>query len=191
MAPAFEAPRLVDILPDANSYEVSSWEEDEDPLALCATKLTGAGKVLLDPALPAVFTFGLLAAAPNTEFQSGQAVIDHLRMRKTDAELEIMRQAMHITLSVQQNHLRVAARGDWVRRNRIPHRRTASRARGGWRFHLCIVGFGEASAVPHGVDMCRSYRMVRWCWSTRLYTARLSCRSHQDVCVRRADTAAA
>lgn len=152
IAPAFETPRLLDILPEAGSYEVSSWEEDEDPLALCTTRLPGGGKVLLDPAMPASFTFGLQSAAPTIEFAAGQHAIDALRMRKSPAELEIMRQAMHLTLSVHKTiweSLHEGIDSDEIEAH-IDALHRERGADGGSTF--CIVGFGEASAVPHGVE---------------------------------------
>ena len=153
VTPAFEASRMREILPEVDSYGISGWEEDEDPLALCVSKLPVAnGKVLLDPALPASFSFGLQAVAPNIEFRSGQAVIDALRMRKSPAELEIMRQAMHITLSVHKTiyaSLYEGIASDEIEA-RIDELHRERGADGGATF--CIVGFGDASAVPHGVE---------------------------------------
>ena len=152
VAPAFETPRLIDMLPEADNYEIHSWEEDEDPLALCASLLGKSRKVMLDPTMPASFAFGLQKTAPETHFASGQELIDAQRMRKTPAEIEIIRTAMNITLSVHKTiweSLHEGIGSDEVEA-RIDALHRERGADGGSTF--CIVGFGEASAVPHGVE---------------------------------------
>ena len=153
VVPGFEAPRLVEMLPNAEAYEIATWEEHENPLSLCGSLLPQpAEKVLLDPAMPASFIFGLQQTAQTAALELGQSVVDQLRMRKSSAELEIMRQAMRLTLSVHRTtweSLCVGLGSDDIE-SQIDKLHRERGADGGSTF--CIVGFGDASAVPHGVE---------------------------------------
>ena len=151
ICPAFEAGSLAHAL--HISAELRYWDEHEDPQVLVANALRerGAGSLALDPAAPSVVAERLRAVLGGKPVVDASAIVDGCRMRKSPAELALMKQATAMTLQVQ----RLAAGLIHEHISNIELTRfidDAHRALGadnGSTF--CIVQFGRATAYPHGI----------------------------------------
>ena len=151
ICPAFEEGSLDAVLEIPAKKRL--WEEHEDPYALVARILRerGVGMLALDPAASWAIAVGLghhLGAANVTD---ATAIVDGCRMRKSPAELALMRQACDMTLHVHRLAAGLAREGlgsdELVRFIDEAHR--ALGADNGSTF--CIVQYGHATAFPHGI----------------------------------------
>ncbi len=151
VAPAFEEGSLDAVL--KIPVEKRLWEEHEDPHALVAAIMAerGARTLALDPEAALRIHTGLAAQLGAAAIVDATAVIDGCRRRKSLAELALMQQACDMTLEVHRLAAGIAREGigtdELVRFIDEAHR--ALGADGGSTF--CIVQFGHATAVPHGV----------------------------------------
>lgn len=150
IVPGFERSR-VESLPHVDG-DIAVWEEHEDAAALVAHLAGPAGRVGLDDTLP-LFAFYSLAAALGAERVTDAApLLRGLRLRKSPAEIAIIRDAMALTLEVhRRTHaiMRPGIRASEVTRFIDAQHRELG-ASGGSSF--CIVSFGRATALPHGAD---------------------------------------
>jgi Xaa-Pro dipeptidase len=153
LCPAFEVERLRTML--ALPGEVRGWEEDEDPYAAFADILREAdapsGTVALDDMARVFVAEGMRAALPNHRFVASGPVTSHLRERKTEAEVAILRQAMRMTLAIQAAAARALRPG--VTTTEVAAFLDAAHRRAGFDAGpaFSIVLFGEPTAYPHGV----------------------------------------
>ncbi|MGG5808528.1 M24 family metallopeptidase [Falsiroseomonas sp. CW058] len=153
LAPAFEVEKLKTML--ALPGEVRGWEEDEDPYALFAGMLREAdipgGTVALDDMARVFVAEGMRAALPNHRFVASGPVTSHLRERKTEHEVAILRQAMAMTLGIQAAAARALRPG--VTTEEVTEFLAAAHRRAGFDAGpaFSIVLFGEPTAYPHGV----------------------------------------
>ncbi len=79
--------------PLATFFEVFTWQETDDPTVLFASLLPNGGRGLQIGVAGKLFThflFRLQAAAPNTTFVAGSAIMDPVRMRKEPGEIEYL-----------------------------------------------------------------------------------------------------
>lgn len=67
--------------------EIRTWGETEDPYALVAALLPGAGRVGVDDHMWAVKALSLRAAMPSAEQYAAGAVLSRMRMRKSPEEI--------------------------------------------------------------------------------------------------------
>jgi Xaa-Pro dipeptidase len=153
LCPAFEVERLRTML--ALPGAVRGWEEDEDPYALFAEMLREAdvsgGTVALDDMARVFVAEGMRGALPNHRFVASGAVTSHLRERKTEQEVAILRQAMGMTLAIQAAAARALQPG--VTTTEVLEFLAAAHRRAGFDAGPAfgIVLFGEPTAYPHGV----------------------------------------
>lgn len=153
LAPAFEVERIRTML--ALPGEVRGWEEDEDPYALFAAMLREAdvagGTVALDDMARVFVAEGMRGALPNHRFVASGPVTSHLRERKTEHEVALLRQAMGMTLDIQAAAARALAPG--VTTTEVMDFLTAAHRKAGFDGgpSFGIVLFGEPTAYPHGV----------------------------------------
>jgi Xaa-Pro dipeptidase len=151
VCPAFETGSLGAVLRIEADLRV--WEEHESPYALVAQALRErrARSLALDPAAAWVIAARLREALGGEPIADASAIIDGCRMRKSVAELALMRQATAMTLHVHKLAARVLHEGvgkhALVRFIDEAHR--ALGADNGSTF--CIVQFGKATAYPHGL----------------------------------------
>jgi Xaa-Pro dipeptidase len=142
--------------------EVRGWEEDEDPYALFADILRGAdvagGTVAIDDMARMFLAEGLRAALPNHRFVASGPVTSHLRERKTEHEVALLRRAMQLTVDIQA----AAARGlyEGVTTTEVQEFLAAAHRQAGFDGApaFALVLFGEASAYPHGVPYAQTLR---------------------------------
>ena len=151
IAPRFEQGKLeADVRIDA---DLRLWEEDESPSELVAQALReiGAARLAVDPGMALVFVERIRRVAPGIDLAEASAIIDGCRMRKSPAELALLKQAKSMTLEVHRRAARILHPG--IRASTVSrfldeaHR--AIGAPGGNDF--VIVQFGRASAFPHGL----------------------------------------
>ncbi len=153
LSPAFEVERIRTML--ALPAEVRGWEEDEDPYALFAEIMREAdvpgGTVAVDDMARMFVAEGLRAALPNHRFVASGPVTSHLRERKTEHEVAILRQAMRMTLAIQAAAARTLQPG--VTTTEVASFLAAAHAKAGFDGGpaFSIVLFGEPTAYPHGV----------------------------------------
>jgi Xaa-Pro dipeptidase len=153
LAPAFEVDRIRTMLTLPGA--VRGWEEDEDPYALFADILresdVAGGTVALDDHARVFVAEGLRAALPNHHFVASGPVTSHLRERKTEHEVALLRQAMGMTLAIQAAAARALAPG--VTTTEVAAFLAAAHQKAGFDGGpaFSIVLFGEPTAYPHGV----------------------------------------
>jgi Xaa-Pro dipeptidase len=153
LSPAFEVERIRTML--LLPGEVRGWEEDADPHALFADILRGAdvagGTVALDDFARVFVAEGMRAALPNHRFIASGPVTSHLRERKSDHEVALLRQAMGMTLAIQAAAARALAPG--VTTTEVAQFLDAAHRKAGFDGGpaFSIVLFGEPTAYPHGV----------------------------------------
>ncbi|RIY03461.1 aminopeptidase P family protein [Aureimonas flava] len=150
LVPGFECSR-VETLPRLPG-DIVPWQEEEDPAQHVADLLGATGLLALDDQLP-LFQFHRLARALGAErLRDGGPVVSALRMRKSPAEIALIRHAMGITLGIHEDvraMMRPGVRAsDVVATIDAEHRRLG--ADDGSTF--AIVSFGAATALPHGAD---------------------------------------
>jgi Xaa-Pro dipeptidase len=160
VSPAFEVERIRTML--AIPGDVRGWEEDEDPYALIADILRESdqpsGTVALDDMARVFVAEGLRGALPNHRFIASAPVTSHLRERKTEQEVAILRQAMGMTLRIQAAAARALQPG--VTTTDVMEFLTAAHRRAGFDGGPAfgIVLFGEPTAYPHGVPYAQTLK---------------------------------
>ncbi len=145
VVPELEAPRVVE-RPEV--FEINAWGETEDPVAIVAKLLDGAGSVVVGDQTWATFVLALEARLPSVRFDVASPLTRELRMRKDPAELDALRSAGRATD-------RVAAR---LREMRFSGRTEAELSRlvaamtieeGHQHATFSIVASGPNGASPH------------------------------------------
>ncbi|WP_129794558.1 Xaa-Pro peptidase family protein [Sphingosinicella sp. CPCC 101087] len=150
ICPAFELGTLeAELAVDA---EVRLWEEDESPFALVASAARDRGIAVLamDPGLAYAHVDAVREAAPSLQLLNGAPVVNGCRMRKSPAELALMRQAKQMTLEVHRRAARILSEGISASEVRA-FIDEAHRALGAAGSSFCIVQFGRSTAFPHGL----------------------------------------
>jgi Xaa-Pro aminopeptidase len=129
--------------------EITGWAETEDPYALVAARLpSGTARAGVDNHMWAEKTAAFRAALPDTRQALAGEVLNRLRIRKTEAEVEALRRA---GAAIDRVHARV---GDWLRAGRTEREvgRDIAEAiidEGHVRVDFVIVGSGPHGASPH------------------------------------------
>lgn len=107
-AELFIAPEMYDaqIKDESPITDVRTWGDDEDPTALLETVgdelgLEG-GRLLVDDRMWALFTQDLRATFPEASFDLASEVLEGLRVRKDEAELERLREAARLSDAVSE-----------------------------------------------------------------------------------------
>jgi len=150
VSPAFEEARARQLIKLTGDVRV--WQEDESPYLVIADTLRDrgvrTGRVGIEERFRFFVLDGVRKAAPAIEFVEAVGVTAGCRMFKSPAELALMQRANDITLAAMQASLQ-ALREGMTRRDLETIQEAAMRRLGGsdpW----VLVGFGEASAYPHG-----------------------------------------
>ncbi|MFC5741823.1 M24 family metallopeptidase [Dyella tabacisoli] len=151
ICPAFEAGSLTHaLLIPAN---VRLWDEHESPYSLVSSSMNErhAGSLALDPAASFAVFSRLRNALGAKTIVDASAIVDGCRIRKSSAELALMKQATAMTLQVHRLAAGLIHEGissfELTRFIDTAHR--ALGADNGSTF--CIVQFGQATAYPHGI----------------------------------------
>lgn len=90
VVPRLEAPRVDD---PSGAFVVRAWDETEDPVAIVAGLVPGAGRARIGDTTWSVFLLGLQAALPGMEFAPASGLMRRLRVRKDIEEVARLREA--------------------------------------------------------------------------------------------------
>jgi Xaa-Pro aminopeptidase len=127
---------------------VLAWEETDDPYALVAAAVPGARRIAVDDRMWAVKVMRLRASIPGIDWSLAGPVLRGLRIRKSAAEVQALRDAGS---AIDRVHARM---GEWLHSGRTE--REVSRdiaaaivAEGHAQADFVIVASGPNSGSPH------------------------------------------
>ncbi len=145
VVPALERPAAVAAGVDV---DIATWRETDDPFALGAGLVEGAGTIGVDDHMWAERVFALEAALPAARTVLAGPVLQELRIRKDPAEVDALREA---GAAIDRVHSRM---GEWLRPGRTERQVGADIARaildeGHETVDFVIVGSGPNGASPH------------------------------------------
>lgn len=135
--------------------ELLSWQEHDDPYALCVAQIKQRvgeqAKLALDESAQFFIADGLLQHFPALRISNARHVTAPCRMHKSANELALMQTAMDMTLAVHKAAASMLYPGISTREVtefiHLAHKKVGA-ASGSY---FCIVLFGEDTAYPHGV----------------------------------------
>ena len=135
--------------------EIVTWEEEESPYTLIASRLRAGTRVGLDDQVALFVYLGLARALTAQRIADAGPLINTLRRCKSPAEIALMAHAKAITLEVQRRAWKSLAAG--VKTSEVTRFIDQQhRALGGSGNTFCIVSFGSDSALPHGGEHDRA-----------------------------------
>jgi len=150
VCPAFEESRARELIRFGDDIRV--WQEEESPFAQVAAILKdmGAegGRVGVEEQARFFVVDGVRQAAPAARLVSATPVTAGCRMFKSAAELALMQRATDITILAIKAAFATLEPG--MTQYDLGGNATAAQARLGGSDPWALVGFGEASAFPHG-----------------------------------------
>lgn len=135
--------------------DINTWQEQESPFTLFAEVLSRAGinrgRIGLDEATPFHHVAEILGLDTGHRFVDARPVTAGCRTRKSEAEIDVIRTAMGMTLEVHKSAAGILEPGISTAdvATFIDQAHKTIGAPGGSTF--CAVQFGEATAYPHGV----------------------------------------
>lgn len=149
VVPELEKPAAEASLVGAMGLEIMAWGETDDPYALVAARLDrDVARVAVDNHMWAEKVFAFRDALPATTQHPASEVLRELRMRKSPAEIDALREA---GAAIDRVHSRMP---EWLRPGRTE--REVSRdiaeaivAEGHLRADFVIVASGPNAASPH------------------------------------------
>jgi Xaa-Pro dipeptidase len=152
VCPAFEEGRLREQLsgaPDGKNADVRVWQEDQSPYQRVAEGLKdlSISTAGVEESVRYVFSSGIAKAAPHLQLSSGTPVTAGCRMIKSEHELELMRLANHVTLTVYRAVYQSLRNG--MTQPELAQLITAAYGQLGFAGDVDI-DIGENSAFPHG-----------------------------------------
>ena len=164
IAPKFELDTLRDYwkLP----AEIVAWEEHECPYAMLGEALKSLGvldkELLLDESTPYFTVHGIQSANPSVKIGHAQPLTQALRSRKSKAEIDLIRRAHEMTLSVHAAAASILKPGittpEVVEFIDKAHRKVGATAGS----YFCIVLFDVGTSFPHGVKDSQTLRENDW-----------------------------
>ncbi len=148
VVPNLEKPAAMASPAGASGLEIVGWDETDDPYALVAGLIPDARAVALDNMMWAEKVLRLRDALPGPHQRLANEVISPLRMRKSPAEIEALRQA---GAAIDRVHAQVP---EWLRAGRTEREvgadiAEAIRTEGHETVDFVIVGSGPNGASPH------------------------------------------
>ncbi len=150
ICPGFEEARARERLRLSNDVRV--WQEDESPYRLLAGILRDrgvtAGKVGVEERLRFFIMDGVRQAAPALSLVSADAVTAGCRMIKAPTELALMQRANDITMAALKVSFSLFREG--MTQYELQEIQQEALVRLGGSDPWVLVGFGAASAFPHG-----------------------------------------
>jgi Xaa-Pro dipeptidase len=150
ICPAFEEARARERL--SLRAEVRVWEEDESPYVLVAGVLRdrgiASGSLGMEGQLRFFVADGVRSAASAVTYASADPVTVGCRMIKTAAELALMQRASDVTIAAFKACFASMVPG--MTADELSSHMLAAQERLGGSDSWALVGFGKASAFPHG-----------------------------------------
>ncbi len=158
ISPAFEEARARERL--SSSTEVRVWQEDESPYAVLAGVLhdrrIATGQVGVEGQVRFFVADGLRTAAPATRWVAARDVTVGCRKIKSDAELALMQRASDLTIAAFRAAFATMRPG--MTQHELSSTMMAALERLGGSDPWALVGFGVASAYPHGTNASQHLR---------------------------------
>jgi Xaa-Pro dipeptidase len=150
ICPAFEEARARERL--HFPAEVRVWQEDENPYELVAGALrdrgVGSGRIGVEAQVRFFVLDGLRSAAPAAEHVPAAPVTVGCRMIKSPAEIALMQRASDLTIAAFRASFATMRTG--MTQDDLSDNMLAAQERLGGSDPWALVGFGSASAFPHG-----------------------------------------
>jgi Xaa-Pro dipeptidase len=150
ICPAFEEARARERV--SQPAEVRVWQEDESPYALVAGVLRDrrvvSGRVGMESQVRFFVADGVRSAGAAAAYVSADPVTVGCRMIKTAAELALMQRASDITIAAFKACFASMVPG--MTAQELSSSMLAAQERLGGSDPWALVGFGKASAFPHG-----------------------------------------
>ncbi|MDN5760871.1 MAG: Xaa-Pro peptidase family protein [Microlunatus sp.] len=148
VVPALERPAAEQSPVGSIGVQIESWNETDDPYALVASLLPDARRIAVDNHMWAEKVLRLRAVMPDGQQKLAGDVLKELRMRKSSAELQALRDA---GAAIDRVHARIP---EWLRAGRTERAvgadiAEAIRAEGHATVDFVIVGSGPNGASPH------------------------------------------
>jgi Xaa-Pro aminopeptidase len=148
VVPALEHPAAEASGAGRLGLDLVPWQETEDAYALVAKLLPGVDRVAVDDHMWAEKVLAFRVALPGAEQSLAGAILRELRMRKSLAEVDALREA---GAAIDRVHARI---GEWLRPGRTERAvgrdiHDAILAEGHVQVDFVIVGSGPNSASPH------------------------------------------
>lgn len=164
IAPKFELDTLRDYWKIPAT--IKAWEEHECPYALLGQTLESMGaagkELLLDECTPYFTVHGIQTANPEIKLGPAQPLTQALRSRKSETEINLIRRAHEMTLTVHAAAASILKPGittpevvDFIDK---AHRKVGAAAGS----YFCIVLFDVGTSFPHGVKDSQTLREHDW-----------------------------
>ena len=152
ICPRFELDKIGGLTsaPNAVAGDILTWEEEESPYALAATRLPSDGKLAIDDQAAAFIWLGLSRTVGADRLVDGGPLITAQRSLKSPAEIALLTRAKAITLEVQRrtrHWLKAGVLTSEVKRFIDAEHRALGGEGGSW---FCLVSFGDDTSLPHG-----------------------------------------
>jgi Xaa-Pro dipeptidase len=133
---------------------IIAWQEHECPFLKVAQRLAelgiDKGQVGIDESTAFFISDGLKQCAPNISFVSAKPITAGCRMRKSIAEINLLKLAKEMTLEVHKATASILVSG--ISTQEVTEFINAAHQRVGAKgSSFCIVLFGKDSSFPHGV----------------------------------------
>jgi len=150
VCPGFEEARARQLI--KFSTDVRVWQEDESPYRVIAGILRDrgirTGKVGVEERLRFFVLDGVRKETPRVEFTEAVGITAGCRMFKSAAELALMQRANDITMAALKASFQTFRTG--MTQRELAGNQQAAMVRLGGQDPWVLVGFGEATAFPHG-----------------------------------------
>ena len=161
VCPRFELDKIGGLTSASNAVagELLTWEEEESPYALAATRVPSGGKLAIDDQAAAFIWLGLSKALGADRVIDGGPLITEMRSRKSSAEIALLTRAKAITLEVQRrtrHWLKAGVLTSEVKRFIDAEHRKLGGEGGSW---FCLVSFGDDTCLPHGGEGDRALKL--------------------------------
>ena len=147
VVPRLEAPRVVE-RPEV--FSVEAWDETDDPIAIVARLVGGAGSVAIGDRTWARFVLDLQGELPAARFSRAGTVLGPLRARKDADEVAALRRAGaaadRVASALQSGEIELVGRTEAQVSAELGRRLLAE---GHHRVNFAIVAAGADAASPH------------------------------------------
>jgi Xaa-Pro dipeptidase len=150
VCPGFEEARARELIRFGDDVRV--WQEDESPFRVIAGILRdrglSTGRLGIEEQVRFFIQDGVRREMPSVELVSATPVTAECRMHKSPAELALMQRASDITIAAFKAAFATLREG--MTQYDLQANMTAALERVGGKDPWALVGFGPASAFPHG-----------------------------------------
>ena len=158
VCPGFEEARARELIRFGSDVRV--WQEDESPFRIIAGILKdrglSTGKLGIEEQVRFFIQDGVRREAPSVELVTATPVTAGCRMHKSPAEVALMQRASDITIAAFKAAFATLQEG--MTQYDLANNMLAALERVGGQDPWALVGFGQASAFPHGTTQPQQLR---------------------------------